>query len=65
MLYYRGGMYKFIQLLALVAPTAGWAVAAIYVTVEGIDANNSTPPDEQGGSDTDKASPAAATVVSQ
>jgi hypothetical protein len=54
MLYYRGGIYKFLQLLALLAPTAAWAVAAIYVTVEGVDANNTIPLDEQGGSDTDK-----------
>lgn len=43
MLWYRGGVYKFLQLLALAIPAAAWAVVTYYVITAGIDANAAEP----------------------
>lgn len=39
MLWYRGGLYKFGQLLALLAPCLAWGTVAVLVTVNGVRAN--------------------------
>ena len=40
-LWYRGGIYKLIQLLALFLSTAAWLAVAVPVTTNGIEANKS------------------------
>lgn len=41
MLWYRGGVYKFGQLLALLLPCLAWGTVAVLVTVNGLRANQS------------------------
>ena len=56
MLWYRGGVYKLLQLLALAVPTAAWAVATYFTITCGIDANRG----QHSGSTESVRGPAAA-----
>lgn len=38
-LWFRGGCYKFFQLLLLLVPTVVWGVAGFFVTAAGVGMN--------------------------
>ncbi|KAL4447756.1 hypothetical protein ABPG75_004975 [Micractinium tetrahymenae] len=48
MLWYRGGIYKFGQLLALLVPCLAWGTVAVLVTVNGLKANQAAGATNQG-----------------
>lgn len=42
-LWYRGGVYKFSQLITLLVPAMAWTAVAILVTVNGLELNKIDP----------------------